>query len=256
MDTACVTLSAGAVTEYSTFNAEVNQYTLYRILRKLRKVLSDYGDVETSILVVVREQSSILQSLFAFAYTHQRFSTLEKFLNHGIKNHHAEAFGALWYDEIYQNFRDLFREEKLIFLPYELLSEDPVSFVEKAVGHLGNVDLAELTKLASVKPENVNRGEDGFSELRGQSIVLHASRYLSASYKDCVPEKYINLVKKIRYWIERPFRGAIIRGSVKWSDDQQKLIQDLYRDSNTRLSDMISVDLGRLGYSVNKTEPN
>ena len=43
-----------------------------------------------------------------------------------------------------------------------------------------------------------------------------------------------------------------IKGSVKINDNQRQLIEDLYRNSNTRLAKVISMDLSRLGYSVNK----
>ena len=247
-------MSEEAILEYSQNTGELNHYLLYRILNKLKDSLSEFCEPKISILVTFREQASFLQSYYAYDYTHQkeRFPDFGKFLDHGIKNHHDAVFGGLWYNEIYRNFKDLFTEEELIFVPYELLSEDPASFVEKTIGHLGSTNLVELAETLATKRENANRGAKGSNKLRELSFVSTVIGSLSMKYKSMVPERYLDSVKLKRDLFVKQFGGIDVKGEVEINNEQRKMIEDLYRDSNTRLSEMISMDLCRLGYAVNK----
>ena len=253
-DISCFILSAGAVIEYSNYNGELNQFLLYRAMKRLREKLSNYCVLEISILVVFREQASSLQGFYAHNYKRQkdRFPTLEKFLDYGIKNHHDITFGSLWYDEIYHNLRDLFREDNLIFVPYELLVEDPFLFLEKSIGHLGNTDLKKLLATALLKREKVGRDVSGANKLKEPSFTSRVIGKLSMKYKGLIPERYQDSVKSMRDLFLKRFGGYVLKEGVKINNEQRKMIQDLYRDSNTRLAEMISVDLDRFGYAVNK----
>jgi hypothetical protein len=247
-------LSCESVLDYANFNAELNIFLLYRLLKRLKESLADICEPEISILVTFREQSSFLQSFYSFEYSKQkrRFPTFEKFLDYGLQNHHDLFFGGLWYDEVYQSLIDVFKVigVEVIFVPYELLVEDPAFFLEKSIGHLGNTDLNRLAEVASEKKENANQHTDGAHNLRDISCVERYARYLTLIYKDSVPEKYLIYLKSIRIWFTKPFQDPVIKGVIKLSDDQTKSIRGLFRDSNSRLSNLISMDLGRLGYSV------
>ena len=205
-------------------------------------------------MVTFREQASFLQSLYAYDYTHQKehFSTLEKFLDHGIKNHHDAVFGVLWYDEIYSNLKELYQNTELLFVPFELIEKDPVSFLTKSIGLLGHTKFAELAESVSTSQENVNRDGEGANKLRENSFVSKITGNLSMKFKHIIPAEYKELVIKKRNLFIKRFGGVVVKGSVKINDNQRQLIEDLYRNSNTRLAKVISMDLSRLGYSVNK----
>ena len=247
-------LSDEAILEYTHYTGELNHYLLFRIINKLKEYLRNHCDLEPSILVTFREQASFLQSLYAYDYTHQKehFSTLEKFLDHGIKNHHDAVFGVLWYDEIYSNLKELYQNTELLFVPFELIEKDPVSFLTKSIGHLGHTKFAELAESVSIRQENVNRDGEGANKLRENSFVSKITGNLSMKFKHIIPAEYKELVIKKRNLFIKRFGGVVVKGSVKINDNQRQLIEDLYRNSNTRLAKVISMDLSRLGYSVNK----
>jgi len=44
---------------------------------------------------------------------------------------------------------------------------------------------------------------------------------------------------------------SVIKGYIEMNNEQREMIQELYRKSNDRMSKLISINLGELGYSVN-----
>ena len=74
----------------------------------------------------------------------------------------------------------------------------------------------------------------------------------AVDFQSLIPAEYKELVIKKRNLFIKRFGGVVVKGSVKINDNQRQLIEDLYRNSNTRFAKVISMDLSRLGYSVNK----
>jgi hypothetical protein len=241
---------------YTNYHGELNTFLLGSTLRKLRESLDSFCETSVSILITFREQYSVLKSMYAFDYTHQtdRFPTFDKFLNYGINNHHSSIFGSLWYDEVYNQLKSIFKGDKLIFVPYEFLLENKILFLEKSLLDFGVSDLDELKEISSTvakEAKNVNHTDSGKYMLRGTSKRRQLLTYVRQR-KHLIPEKYYPILKSIRHYLE-PYFGnhTVIKGNI-FDDDEKnkKMIQDIYGNSNRLLSNMICVDLGALGYSI------
>ena len=248
-------LSDEVIFDYTNYNGELNTYLLKSVLNKLSDSLDSFCEISVSILITFREQYSLLRSIYAYDYTHQvdRFPTFDKFLDYGIKNSHNTIFGCLWYDQIYKQLKSIYKRDRLIFVPYELLLANPTLFLEKSLSDFGVSDLDELKKISSsrLKPINVNHTKTGNYNLRGTSNRRRLLNYM-VQRKHLISEKYHPILKSIKHYLE-PFYGKhlVIKGGiVEGEEKNKKLIQDIYGDSNRLLSDMICVDLGGLGYSI------
>jgi adenylylsulfate kinase len=71
-----------------------------------------------------------------------------------------------------------------------------------------------------------------------------------AQYKRFAPDFMLNTVKKIVAYI-RSCQKTVFGGEIKLTPPQRNKIYNLYRESNTRTAKLLSLDLGKLGYSVN-----
>ena len=249
-------MSDETVFDYANYNAELNTFLLRSALNKLRESLGSFCEISVTILITFREQYSFLKSFYASDYTHQisRFPTFDKFLDYGISNYHSSVFGSLWYDEIYKQLKNIYKKDKLIFVPYEFLLENPILFLEKSLLDFGISDLDELNKIASLvgsKAKNIGHTDAGVYILKGTSNRRRIVNYI-VQRKHLIPEKYHKNLKSIKHCLE-PFLGnsIVIKGYlVDDGEKKKKMIQDIYGSSNRLLSNMICEDLSALGYSI------
>ncbi len=249
-------VSDETIFEYTTRNGELNTFLLGSTLRKLRESLDSFCETSVSILITFREQYSILKSFYAYSYAlhSDRFPTFDKFLNYGINSHHSSFFGSLWYDEVYNQLKSIFKGDKLIFVPYEFLLENKIIFLEKSLLDFGVSDLDELKEISSTvakEATNVNHTDSGNYMLRGTS---NRRRFLTYAIqrKHLIPEKYHQTLGSIIHFLEPCFgKNTVIKGHIVDGDEKnKKMIQNIYGNSNRLLSNMIDVDLGALGYSI------
>jgi hypothetical protein len=259
-------LSDECIFDYTNYNGELNTYLLNSVLNKLRDSLDSFCEVSVSILITIREQYSLLRSLYTYDYGHQvhRFPTFDKFLDYGIKNPQSSMFGCLQYDQIYKQLKSIYKEDRLIFVPYEFLVKNPALFLEKSLIDFGASDLDELKKISSSegsKPINDKQTlyPDGNYKLRWFGNQHPLLTYIGQR-KHFIPEKYHPILKSIKHYLKPYLEPFYEKDSVRNSDfaienfKTKKMIQDIYCDSNRLLSDIIGVDLGGLGYSVRKTD--
>jgi adenylylsulfate kinase len=247
-------LSNETIACYGNHDAELNLMLLSRVASAVKENLGREFDVSVQILVTFREQSSLLQSIYAFDYPHlsDKYQTFSDFIEEGLANHHDEVFGSLWVDEVVKLVRSLFRDDTVLFVPYEILKENPLEFLRQTIVKLGLVTSEQLSDFSDLDQENTNKGKDGANKLRD---VSNMSKLIAkvARYKHFAPDFMFNTMKKVATFI-RSHQKVVFRGEIKLTPSQRNKIRNLYRESNTRTAKLLSFDLGKLGYSVNDSQ--
>lgn len=246
-----VVLSNETILSYNNYNAELNTYILSQVISKLSNYLSKKYKVRSSILITFREQCSVLQSNFAYDYIHHRdkFETFDKFIEYGIRNNHEGIFGSLWNDEIHEQLSNLFEKTEVVFCPYEYINLSPQVFFEKSLVALGLMSMDEIDEYMKMEAENVNINKDGSHKLRSPSIRARFFQFIG-KLRWFLPESWDEKMKRL-FPNQIMLTGeTVITGNIEMNNEQREMIQNLYRKSNDRMSKLISIDLGELGYSV------
>jgi len=243
-------LSNETILDYGMYNAELNLLLLKRVTNKIKKNLSAYFNVEIQILVTFREQCSLLQSFYAYNYPNLRdkHSSLDSFIENGLANHHDEIFGSLWFDEIFDLVHLVFDNDKVLFVPYEILRQDQNEFIKSTVGKLGLIKQGDLTYSSTAKKENINKGRSGGNNLRSAGLfskVLDMATYC----KFLVPKSYVEQIKQMVITIQSK-QNVTIGAEVKITEKHSQQVRKLYRKSNARMAKLTSTNLESLGYSV------
>ena len=248
-----VVLSNETLAGYGGYNAELNMFLLKMVVERVRQNLGAKYNLEEKILVTFREQTSLLQSHYAYDYYHQsdKFKTFDEYIEYGLVNHHDDIFGSLWIDEVIQFMNGIFGKESVLFVPYELLKKNKKEFLIQTVVRLGLISDEKVDRYLGSAKENVNTNkETGGNFLRDipslQKIIINLSQY-----KRFIPSSMLGVVKKVYISISKR-QKAVIKGTVVMTQQQKEQIRSLYRNSNTKAAKMISMDLGKLGYAVEK----
>ena len=209
-------LSDEAIFDYTNYNAELNTFLLKSVLNKLRDSLESFCEISISILITFREQYSLLRSSYAHGYSLlvDRFPTFDKFLKYGIKNPYSQLFGCLWYDQIYTQLKSVYKEERVIMVPYEFLHENPAVFLEKSLLNFGVSDLDELKKISYLvgdKPININHTDMGVYNLRGRTNWHRLTRYAWQKTDHIDPEtKFLSFLKFAKHLLDPFFKTGVV----------------------------------------------
>ena len=196
------------------------------------------------ILVTIREQDSIIHSMYGqfvrFGYCH----SLEDFL---ARPPAGSGFtGVLEYeyydfDRLYAMHQSLFGEDNVIIAPYELFTAD----VDYLNPRLSEMFGRPIRPSASV--ERDSRRNAGLSTF-ARYCLRTANRFVSPHMR--WKSQPLN-PNSIGYWADRFVPDAMRR---KGFEKDRKMIReavgDYYVPSNQRLSQRTGLDLGALGYRV------
>jgi len=198
-----VILSNESIAGYGGYNAELNMFLLKMVIERVRKNLGEKYNLEEKIFLTFREQASLLQSFFAYDYYHQsdKFKTLEKFIKYGISHHHNDIFGSLWIDEIIVFMGEIFGEENVLFVPYELLKKDKNEFLRQTVVSLGLISDNKIEMYGGSKKNNTNKGQESGSNLLIDMPRLKKNIIGLSQYGYLIPQFARAFVKYIYIYI-------------------------------------------------------
>lgn len=129
--------------------------------RKLSALLTEKENVEIKVFLLIRNQSDIIQSLYAQSYMHHyrkivELNTIEKFIdNIEIGKKYNHLFSSLYYHTLIEKIIQVFGAENVEVLTYEDFLDDQAS-VTRCLSKLMNTDLS----IDTIQQENVRREID------------------------------------------------------------------------------------------------
>lgn len=197
------------------------------------------------VLVTVREQADMILSVYKQYVQWGGAASLPKFLSPPPGVNRLPVFRHAFYEyhHLIGYYRDLFGDENVLVLPYELLRSRPGEFLESIDDFLGipaaepvldraNVSLSALS-LALKRRANRFFVRDGlnpapfFDVGRANKILSRACRRLD----EVVPS---DLLK---------------RHDLRWRRFVEREVGDRYAESNAITARMTGIDLGAFGYA-------
>jgi hypothetical protein len=205
------------------------------------------------ILVIVREQRSMIRSLYNTMISWGMPHTLQRVLNPpdiGLSPQFNLAF--LHYDRLVDYYRNRFGEDRLLVLPFEQFSQSPFEFVRSISVFSGNTVATEteLHTLPFRARKNAKKSLLNLKIQRWMNRVFVSSCFnYSGWFADSSDRAWKRLEKCARRekrlprftskWYERGFREQVERAT----DGQ-------FAGSNRRLCEIIGLDLAKYGYQL------
>lgn len=201
------------------------------------------------ILIVIREQSSFLQSFYKMDVCYRGgFFSLEEFLEPRSNFSRRSQFMPRYvkYDGLISYYFDLFGRENVLVLLYELLRQQTSEFVERIAQFAGGIVTADW-----VPPENgINVGRS----MRTVSLQRVVNRVLTSR-----PENTIRIPPRLGTWLNRRFFAMLddrVISKLGRPDERlyleriDRLMGDYYKESNRRTQNLTGLDLARYGYKL------
>jgi hypothetical protein len=200
---------------------------------------------ESSILICIREQKSLLYSLFSELITVSGTKKLDDFLGH--RKMPAGALPGcrrdlLEYHELIKYYQDKFGPAQVKVLPYELMRLDLAKFVN------------EIIQFSSARPVSDFAAPQAISNKRHGGLTLSIRSFMN---KFTPSPDFTNSKQPTLYKLNSKFSRALdlclpTRLQTKFDDVHRQMIEerigDTYSISNRVTSNLIDLDLSDYGY--------
>lgn len=189
------------------------------------------------ILIVIREQKSIVISSYRQHISMGGTATIQQFIGTGKEESSFLPICPLEffdYDLVIDYYQKLFRADNIIVLPFEILKQNPKDFIENLVRFTGSKGIPNYSQ----KSKNV-----GYKGVR-LSLQRQLNFFVSSKYK-----LTWRIACKLSAETERllpPSLNDRIERSLE--DFVSKRISHRFRESNQRTSRLIGMNLADLGY--------
>lgn len=202
---------------------------------------------EARILIVIREQRDMIQSIYKFLVCgwHGKLSaTIEQFLDQSpLDDGYSPLFNLdyIEYHHIIDYYFNLFGRLSVLVLPFEWLRDDPNKFVNQIRVF---VDLEPLQNFPS---EKVNEGYSAalceFRRILNRWIVSpnQPGRYSN------IERKADNMCARVNRFIPASLHK---KADQKLSMKVEKIVSGFYAESNQKTEDLTRLDLKSIGYNL------
>lgn len=197
---------------------------------------------KAKVLLIFREQASIIYSLYGEHVRNGGRHSFEEFIGTGNELPGWTALCRLSffeYDRLLQMYRDKFGAENVLALPLELMKVDPDRFVQR---------LFTFLDLPPHHPDTSRKPNTGWGALTVEwyrltnGVVRKNPLGPSASWlfraRFAMTQRMDRIVK----------RSWHMSSEKRKRDALQRRIGDTFVHSNTRLAQMVDIDLKALGY--------
>lgn len=201
---------------------------------------------KAKILIVIREQKSIINSLY-FQYLSRGGSVgIRQFLaGNNPKQIYKLNPSHYNYDIVVSEYFDLFGRKNVLVLPYEMLKDKPECFI------------FHIEKFLAIK---IDRSEIAFSHFhnkRKHFFIEHHLRFINQFVKSSYFNNYSSLniapirhffiqILKITSFLTPNYIDELTKKKI--DDIIQVWIEDRYNNSNQMLNYMLEIDLEQYGY--------
>lgn len=201
----------------------------------------------SKVLIGIREQKSMLKSAYnQFLKAKGSYSIREYLINPRSGNFHFEH---LQYHNLIQYYQKLFGRDQVLVLPYEVLQNDPIVYLERLFTFLGVTDL--LSTLDFDASEKVNRSL--------KPIQVQVKRYFNPFISKDFPQTgstfYAYPAVLLHAALHRlfkflPTKAIDQRIEKKIEREIARITMGQYAESNEQTARLSGVDLGVLGYEI------
>ncbi len=241
---------------YGIFNAKRNAELIARIFDELVKN-SVIKPGKKTLLLTIREQSSLLQSHYAYAYWYweQYARSKQELLRLLSEKPDWGAFERLWFFEITEMLNNIFPDFEINIVPYEILTEDYELYIDKVLAglnvdkHSCRINSAEINKNSvSTKSGHVNlvRKPTMYTKIMLRLSPVKRLHYIlkKTGVLNLIPEdKRKNMAR-----ILKPVSRYSSSGEIQFDEAERLKIHQIFRNSNLKLNEKYSLDLDKYGY--------
>ena len=240
------------------------------IAERARRLRAAMGD-GTSIIIVIRNQFDWIRSLFCGLLKGGGMTYgLEDFLFYFYYQQDQSPFSSLFYDEVYELYADLFGQQHVHVVPYELIKRDARAFAARICDAIGVATPAEVPSqsinerpspealtaaLAFNRENNHFFGTHQFHRPWG----FKAASLFRKRFDIDPPAWMVEESQKSKFVydqiedmvVQAGMRGEQIPGlDTTFPERYTTLLARAYASHNTRLTRLAGVDLAELGYPV------
>jgi hypothetical protein len=184
------------------------------------------------VLITIREQSALVESLYLHDSKPSRATSMEQWL----RDNEADVAG-LDYAQRFESFEAVFGADNVFVLPQELLKANDTSAAARLAMLLNLDEKDVLTRLRAARPRNTRRSR--------RELVFNRMRARVA------PNTPLGLLlpSPVRKTVRRFVRGGAPAADVM-SGSVRARIRNRFRHSNAALARKTALPLGFLGYSM------
>jgi len=201
------------------------------------------------ILIFVREQKSLLLSLYAQYVKGMGCLSLAEYCDPRYTTHTKELFNpvTLEFDRLVAEYMRRF--DRVLVLPFELLKADPDNVIKTILNFAGvSEHEAKKISVASRGATNVSRS----------AILQRVDRFFHPFRSRNIPHVGSTYCNRFSRTFARSISGVvkhlplgILERRLRRADEAfiSNFVAHRYSESNRHLSEMIGIDLHRLGYT-------
>jgi hypothetical protein len=208
------------------------------------RLFTSFGDA--SVLIIIREQKSIIRSWYAQYIKDGGGVSLKRFLDLPPEDlFRMPLFSRNFYkyDALIKYYQKFFTKDRVLVLPFEMLATDPTSFVDRIVEFTG------IEKVPSISVEPYNKGKGVLRSMAGR----YGNRLFSLNQlNSCALVDWPWMNKKI--WGFGALLSRVTPSVIEDNLEQRtrayikQYVGDCYRESNLKTSELIDIDLSALNY--------
>lgn len=194
------------------------------------------------ILVILREQRSMIKSLYGEHLRNGGRSSLREFLGTG---HEPPGFGGVCklsffeYDRLIGMYRAAFGSDRVLALPMEMLSRSPDDFIARICGFVG----CQPVELPTERRLNTAWGPVTYQVLRHSNAVFRAGALRPKTGPAFRARRHVlNLLDRI---MPDAVQSRVDVGQKKMIADR---VGRHFAESNARVAELLSIDLASFGY--------
>jgi len=206
---------------------------------------------EATIIITIREQLSILISLYKQYVQEGGASSLGRFLeSESVPTRTCFSLDFLQYDRIIDYYQQLFGVQAVHVFLYEELKEEPERFLETLFA-LFQIDVKGIDD--SLLVERPNQGLSTIS----LAIARIANRFLFSKHfnpSPIIPWTRLFRASRVRRILQQRLDPLVfnrISGSaISIKPELQQRLEDYYRESNAIVADKLGIDLRKYGYPL------
>ena len=221
------------------------------IARKLKFLFLDTKIFnKIKIIITIRRQDELLKSFYAELYwlfkSIRETNTFDKFFKYAlIENKDNFIADSLFYYDIIKNYENLFGKENIKIFVFEELKFEKEFFLKKLSAFM-DIDCKETLDVIGNNKKNLRSSIDGEYILK-INLIDEFLNFIRKFYKKKSIFNEFPIIYKFRKHIKNftNFKTGIIKDLTQ---EQKKIIFELYSTSNKLLSDSYNLNLEKYGY--------
>jgi hypothetical protein len=208
---------------------------------------------EGKVLIIVREQKSMIRSLYSTIVSWGMPHSIERLLA-PVDARKIPQYNSVYlqYDRLVSYYRNLFGEGNVLVLCFEQFKEDAARFIQSICDFSNNSHMTAslMATLPFHSRANVSRILVNlfFQRWYNYFLVSNAANY-SGLFKD-TPEATMKRLRDCRRRNKRFPKFMATWFEKDFKDKVREKTQGQFRESNRRLSQIMNVDLGSYGYET------